>query len=270
MNQAGSQLGFLRPLTWGDVALVAAVAIGCILLVQLVRALVRRAAESAPSHHRLLILRAAPIARLAIGLAALIVIVPILVEPTFDDIVALVATVGLALAFALKDYVSGLIAGVVTILENTYQPGDWIEIDGAYGEVKAIGMRAVHLMDSDDNEIVVPHAKLWSTNVTNDSSGQRGLLCVTHFYLGADHDGAAVSQMLTEIAETSEYWRSATKVQVRAAETPYGTHYKLKAQIIESRDQFAMVTDLTLRAKDKLRTMGVAFAQAPYAEPPKR
>ena len=126
-------------------------------------------------------------------------------------------------------------------------------------------MRAVHLMDSDDNEIVVPHAKLWSTNVTNDSSGQRGLLCVTHFYLGADHDGAMVSQMLTEIAETSPYWRPQTKVAVRAAETPYGTHYKLKAQIIESRDQFAMVTDLTLRAKDKLRAMGVAFAQAPYA-----
>ena len=149
MNQAGSQLGFLRPLTWGDVALVAAVAIGCILLVQLVRALVRRAAERAPSHHRLLILRAAPIARLAIGLAALIVIVPILVEPTFDDIVALVAAVGLALAFALKDYVSCLIAGVVTILENTYQPGDWIELDGTYGEVKMIGTRAVHIVTAD-------------------------------------------------------------------------------------------------------------------------
>ena len=36
--------------------------------------------------------------------------------------------------------------GVVTILENTYQPGDWIEVDGTYGEVKAIGLRAVHLV----------------------------------------------------------------------------------------------------------------------------
>lgn len=29
---------------------------------------------------------------------------------------------GLALAFALKDYVSSLLAGLVTVLENTYQP----------------------------------------------------------------------------------------------------------------------------------------------------
>ena len=31
-----------------------------------------------------------------------------------------------------------------------------------------------------------------------------------------------------------------------------------------------MVTDLTIRAKEKLRAMGVAFAQAPYAETGKR
>jgi small-conductance mechanosensitive channel len=32
---------------------------------------------------------------------------------------------------------------VVTILENVYQPGDWIEMDGVYGEVKLISLRAV-------------------------------------------------------------------------------------------------------------------------------
>ena len=34
----------------------------------------------------------------------------------------------------------------------------------------------------------------------------------------------------------------------------------------DSRQQFAMVTDLTLRAKERLRAMGVTFARAPYAE----
>jgi small conductance mechanosensitive channel len=220
MNQAGSHLSFLRALTWGHVALVVAVFVGCGLLVQLVRWVARRAAESAPSRHRLLILRTTPVARLLIGLTGLVIIVPLLVEPTFEDIVALLATIGLALAFALKDYVSCLIAGLVTILENTYQPGDWIEMDGTYGEVKAIGTRAVHLVTSDDNEVIIPHAKLWSTSVVNDSSGQPSLLAVTHFYLNADHDGAAVSQVLTEIAETSPYRKADTPIQVRAAETP--------------------------------------------------
>ena len=55
-------------------------------------------------------------------------------------------------------------------------------------------------------------------------------------------------------------------MQVRAAETPFGTHYKLKAFVAESRQQFAMVTDLTLRTKERLRAIGVTYAQAPYAK----
>ncbi len=266
MHQAGAQLGFLRPLTWSHLLLIGAVIVGCGLLILLVRALVHGAAERAPSHQRLLILRAAPLARLIIAVAGLAIIVPILVEPTFEDVVALLATVGLALAFALKDYISCLIAGLVTIVENTYQPGDWIKIDGAYGEVKAIGTRAVHIVTADDTEVIIPHAKLWSTSVANDSSGKPSLLTVTHFYLDADHDGAAVSQAMTEVAEASAFLKPDTPVQVRAAETPFGTHYKLKAYVAESREQFAMVTDLTLRAKARLRAMGVAFARAPFAE----
>src|SRR5271154_1347894 len=205
MNQAWSQLGFLRALTWADALLIGAVVLGCGVLILLVRSLVRRAAERAPSHRRLLILRAAPLARLLIGFAGLVIVIPILVEPNVENVVALLATVGLALAFALKDYVSCLIAGLVTILENTYQPGDWIEFDGAYGEVKAIGTRAVHIVTADDTEVIIPHAKIWSPRVSNDSGGKPSLLCVTHFYLDADHDGAAVSQVLAEIAETCPY-----------------------------------------------------------------
>lgn len=132
MNEAGGHLSFLRELTWSHAFLVVAVLVGSQLLALLVRRIVRRAAESAPSHRRLLILRAAPIARLLIGIASIAIIIPLLVEPKFEDVVALVAAAGLALAFAFKDYISSLIAGVVTILENTYQPGDWIKVDGTY------------------------------------------------------------------------------------------------------------------------------------------
>ncbi len=266
MNAAGPHLGFLRELTWSHVIFVVAVLVGCGLLILLVRRIVRRAAESAPSHRRLLILRTAPIARLLIGIAGIAIIIPILVEPTFENVVALVATVGLALAFALKDYVSCLAAGVVTILENTYQPGDWVELDGTYGEVRAIGTRAVHIVTADDTEVIIPHARLWSTSVFNASGGKQSLLCVTDFYLHADHDGAAVRQVLAEIAETSSYRKPETSVKVIAVEMPWGTHYKLKAYVSESREQFAMITDLTLRGKERLRTMGLTFAQVPYAE----
>ncbi|HEY5237035.1 MAG TPA: mechanosensitive ion channel domain-containing protein [Rhizomicrobium sp.] len=266
MAEANHPFGILRELTWSHVLLVLLVLFGCRVLVGIVRWLVHRAAESAPSHRRLVILRAAPIARLLIGIGGIAIIVPIIVEPTFDDIIALLATIALALAFALKDYVSSVVAGLVTILENTYQPGDWIEVDGTYGEVKTIGMRAVHIVTSDDTEVIIPHAKLWSTSVFNASSGSHSLLCVTNFYLRADHDGDAVRKMLVKIADTSSYRKPETTVTVVAAELPWGTRYKLKAYVSDSRDQYAMITDLTIRGKEQLRGMGVVFAQASYAE----
>jgi small conductance mechanosensitive channel len=214
----------------------------------------------------LVILRTAPLARLAIGIAGIAIIVPILIEPTFENVVALVAAISLALAFALKDYASCLAAGIVTIIEHTYQPGDWIELDGTYGEVKAIGTRAVHFVTADDTEVIIPHSRLWSTSVFNASGGKQSLLCVTDFYLNANHDGAAVRHALTEIGDTSHYRQPQTPVTVVAAESPWGTHYKVKAYVSESREQFAMITDLTIRGKERLRAMGVAFAQAPYAQ----
>ncbi len=266
MNEPAQQLGFLRELSWTHVLLVLAVLVAARLLILAVHWIVRYAAESAPSRRRLVILRLAPIVRLLIWITSIAIVVPILIEPSFENVVALVATVGLALAFALKDYASCMIAGVVTILENTYQPGDWIEVDGAYGEVKAIDIRAVHIVTADDTEVIIPHARIWSASIFNASGGQRSLLCVTNFYLDANHDGAAVRQTLIETGETSSYKKPETSVTVVAAEAPWGTRYKIKAYVIDSRDQFAMITDLTVRGKARLRAAGVTFAQAPYAE----
>jgi len=260
---SNNELGFLRELVWQDILFILAALVVSRIVVLVARRLVRGLAEIVPARWRLAVLRFAP---KLIDIATVFVILPILVEPTFHNTVALIATVGLALAFAFKDYGSCLIAGVVTILENTYQPGDWIEIDGAYGEVTAVGLRAVHIVTADDTEIVIPHSQLWSASIANASSGKRSLLCVALFYLEADHDGIAVRRRLDEIAQQSSYREPNTKVTVVAMEKPWGTLYRLKAYVHESREQFLFITDLTLRGKQALREMNIRFAQAPYAE----
>ncbi|MBF0566344.1 MAG: mechanosensitive ion channel [Nitrospirae bacterium] len=183
---------FLRKLTWEHVVVVLAVLVLARMLVILVRWVVRRAAEKASPRMRLTILRVPPLLRLLIDLAAIVIIVVILVEPTFQNVFALAGTVFLALAFALKDYVSSLVTGLMTILENTYQPGDWIEVAGTYGEVKFIGVRAVHIVTADDTEVIIPNSRLWTSGIFNASSGNHSLLCVTNFYLHPDHDASAV------------------------------------------------------------------------------
>ncbi len=266
MNEHAASLGILRNLESNDLVLVVSAVVLAWLLASAVRWVLRPVAELGPLRLRLPILRVIPILRLAVGIAALVVIVPILVEPTFQNVIAIVASVGLALAFVFKDYASSLVAGVVTILEGPYQPGDWIKVDGNYGEVKLIGVRTVHIVTADDNEVIIPNSRLWSSSISNATSGSHSVLCVADFYLHPDHDAEAALQRLAQVAETSAYHKPETKVSVVVQEKPWGTHYKLKAYVKESREQFGFVTDLTIRGKKALREMNLRFAQAPYAE----
>ena len=266
MNEIGGSLKILRNLDSYDFAFVAGVLILAWFLASAVRGVLRRAAERAPARLRLPILRVIPILRLCIGIGALVIVVPILVEPSLQNIVAIVASVSLALAFVLKDYASSLVAGLVTVIEGPYQPGDWIEVGGTYGEVKLIGLRAVHIVTPYDNEVMIPHSRLWSTSISNATSGGHTVLCVADFYLHPDHDAQKASQCLLEIGKTSTYLEPETKVSVIVQEKPWGTHYKLKAYVKERRDQFQFVTDLTIRGKEALRAVNIRFAQAPYVE----
>ena len=67
------------------------------------------------------------------------------------------------------------------------------------------------------------------------------------------------------MAESSAYRKTDSPVVVIVAEKPWGTKYRLKAYVKESREQFLFTTDLTVRAKVALRGMGVRFAQVPFA-----
>jgi small-conductance mechanosensitive channel len=207
-------------------------------------------------------LRFIPLVRLSIWLLALTLLVPIFIDPSLQNVMTLLASLGLVLAFVLKDYASSLVAGLVTVLENPYQPGDWIEMDGVYGEVKLISLRAVHLVTSEDNLVMIPHYRFWSKKISNSTNGSHSLLCIVNFYLHPDHDGKAVQASLLAVGESSNLRQADTKLSVAVQEKPWGTHYKLKAYVSESRDQFQFITDLTLRGKEALRSIGVGFANA--------
>jgi small conductance mechanosensitive channel len=256
----------LEKLAWRDVLLVLVVIILARLVIVGVQWQLRRLAERVGPDKRLTILRFVPIARLLVRIAAVAVIVPLLVEPTFRNILVLGASLALALAYLLKDYGSSFVAGLVTVLENAYQPGDWIKVDGHYGEVKAIATRAVHILTADDTEVIIPHSRLWSTSILNSTSGKHSVLCIASFYLHPDHDASVVLEKLTEAATSSYYCKPDSSVHVTAMEKPWGTHYRIKAYVRESREQFLFITDMTVRGKNTLRHLNIRFAQAPYAE----
>lgn len=204
-----------------------------------------------------------PLTRLLILIAALAIIVPIVIEPSLCNMVTLLGAVGLAIGFALKDYVSSLIAGVVSAVELPYRPGDWVKIDGTYGEVKHVGMRTVEVQTPDDDMVAVPHLKLWDTAIYNANNGGTSLQCVASFYLHPEHEAGWVRKALRDVALTSAYLKFDEPIIVVAEEKPWGTHYRIRAYPVDPRQQFLFVTDLTVRGKTVLSAAGIQPALLP-------
>ena len=170
-----------RTLDQGALIELAVIVVAAGLLIQLLQRLLPWIAGRLHGRKRLHLLASVPFVRLLLIVTALALIVPRLIEPSMQNMVALLGTVGLALGFAFKDYASSLIAGIVAIGEQPYRNGDWIEIGGVYGEVRHVGLRAVEVVTPDDTVVVIPHGRLWTEPVHNANDGGPRLMCVADF-----------------------------------------------------------------------------------------
>ena len=91
------------------------------------------------------------------------------------NVTALVASAGMAsfiLAFAAKDTLGNLFAGIFIMADSPYKEGDYINLDtGERGYVKSIGIRSTRIMTRDDIEITVPNAVIANSKIINESGG---------------------------------------------------------------------------------------------------
>lgn len=241
---------------------LALVVVGATLLIVLSQKGLKWAANRLHGHHRFRAFALVPLVRLAILIVALSMAVPVVIDPSLQNMIALLGAVGLAIGFALKDYVSSLIAGVVAAVELPYRPGDWVEIEGTYGEVVHVGMRTIQMVTPDDNLVSIPHLKIWGSAIHNANNGGDSLQCVADFYVHPDHDAARIIEALRDVALTSCYLKFDRPVAVVACEQPWGTHYRIRAYPVDPRQQFRFVTDLTLRGRAMLGRLGARPAQA--------
>lgn len=247
-------------ITWERLFQVAVVVAVGWAVIAIVKRVLPRLAERLPGRQRQQVLGSVQVLRLLIIFLVVFLSVPLLIDPTFKNIFAVLGALGLALGFALKDYASSLAAGMVAVYEIPYRLGDWVEIDGRYGKVTAISLRAIEILTPDDTTVIIPHAKIWTGLVANSNSGTQYLQCVADFYLHPQHDPAAVQSALRDVALTSPYVQLKRPVVVVAQEQPWGTHYRLRAYPLEPRDQFQFITDLCGRGKTTLMALGVEFA----------
>lgn len=85
------------------------------------------------------------------------------------SVVALLGTVGLAVALALKDSLNNVAAGLSLLILRPFRVGDYIEIGSTGGTVLELNFFHTMLNTSDNRRVIIPNSKAISDVITNFS-----------------------------------------------------------------------------------------------------
>lgn len=155
--------------------------------------------------YNLFIKRFLPIFKILAWVFLIYIIIVGVFSPPAETLIAVLASVGVAIGFAAQDLVKNLFGGLVVMFDRPFQIGDKIEAGGFYGEVIAIGIRATKIVTADDSVIIIPNSDFMSGKVSNSNSGESNCQVVAEIYLPLNIDTEKVRKIATEAALISKY-----------------------------------------------------------------
>ena len=170
-------------------------------------------------------------------------------SPPAETLIAILASLGIALGFASQDIFKNIFGGIMVIVDRPFQVGDKIEIGDYYGEVIKIGLRSTRIVTGDDSMVTIPNGDLMSKSVSNSNSGEPNCQVVAELYLPIDIDTEKVRQIALEAAQVSRYVYLNKPIVVlffnEVRETRSYMKMRLKAYVMDIRYEFAFKSDMT-------------------------
>ena len=106
------------------------------------------------------------IGRLAVVVVGAFVIAG-LIGLNLNGLIAGLGITGLALALAAKDSVANIFGAISIIIDQPFNVGDWIIVDGVEGEVITIGLRTTMIRTGNDTIVTMPNSNITNSAVEN-------------------------------------------------------------------------------------------------------
>jgi small-conductance mechanosensitive channel len=139
-------------------------------LASIIRRLVRRGLESRTKNPQPITL----ISQLAYWLV-IILVAAISLQMVGFNLTAFLAGLGIAgitIGFALQDVSKNFIAGLLMLIQQPFEIGEFIEVGDFAGKVIAIDLRATQIRTADGKLVLIPNGDVIITPITNYSEAQ--------------------------------------------------------------------------------------------------
>ncbi len=201
------------------------------------------------TNYRIMIKGFVPVVRIIGWIVVIFVIIAGVLQPRIEAVLALTASVGVAVGFASQDILKNIFGGVIILLDAPFKVGDKIEIGSHYGEVVEIGLRSTRIVTPDDSLVSIPNGELMNQSVSNSNAGELNCQVVAEIYLPLDIDTERVRSIAQEAAQTSRYIFLNKPIAVLffnevKERRPY-YKMRLKAYVMDIRYEFIFKSELT-------------------------
>ena len=190
-----------------------------------------------------------PIVRIVSWLIIIFIVIAGIFQPPVATVIAVTATVGIAIGFAAQDILKNIFGGIVILLDQPFKVGDKIEIGSHYGEVISIGLRSTRVVTPDDSLVSVPNGDLMNQSVSNANSGEANCQVVAEIFLPITIDTELVRKIATEAAQVSKYVYLSKPItilffnEVKEKRSYY--KMRVKAYVMDIRFEFIFKSDIT-------------------------
>lgn len=202
-----------------------------------------------------------PIVRLLGWVLIAYIIIAVIIRPPFETIIAVSASLGIAIGLAAQDLVKNIIGGIMILFDRPFQVGDKIQVGNNYGEVVGIGLRSTRIVTGDDSVVSIPNSDIMNQSVSNSNSGEPNCQVVAEVYLPIDIDTVAVRDKALEVARVSKYVYLNKPISVlffnEVKEKRSYLKMRLKAYVMDIRYEFAFKSEMTELIIRELLSTGV-------------
>ncbi len=190
-----------------------------------------------------------PVIRIFGWLIILYILIAGIFKPPVATLIAVTASVGIAVGFAAQDIIKNIFGGIMILFDRPFQVGDKIEMGEHYGEVIKIGLRSTRIVTPDDSTVTIPNGEIMNKSVSNTNYGEPYCQVVAEIYLPIKIDTNRVREIAIEAAQISQFIYLNKPITVlflnEVKERRSYLKMRLKAYVMDIRYEFVFKSEMT-------------------------
>jgi len=193
-----------------------------------------------------------------IGLLLVLAAIDIDITPLF----ALFGGASVILAFAFQDTLGNLASGLMILVNQPFDEGDYIDVGGVSGTVQKVSIVATTIATADNKIIVVPNRNVWGNFIVNASASD---IRRVDLVFGASYDDPIqeVLDTINAIVAAHPKILKDPEAQVAANELAASAVNYVCRPWVRAEDYLAVYWDLTRQVKEAFDARGLTM---PYPQ----